>query len=308
MKSWCINRDTNLIDWLRISGLSPVPFPEAPMNRLIGSNQRCMGLLNRLIQCKLNTMSPEDEGKGEQHALQRTPLVIMFSGKTGMGKTTTAEAIAELHRRPLVKFRLAKFGAVRSAYRLEFVSLLELATAWNAFVLVDDAQIMFGQKSNGSILTRCEMAHDFASMIRQFPGIVIMSRRWEESLIDEMSCQIQLEIKFEQFSKEKRFKIWKALFSGRTQQGPPDGVVLSAGVDDDLLHGISEWELNGHEIQHLFNNILLLWDDLDEKGLTLSDIDELRAMTWSPSKQMAAVKAGSLADGNTQGLDDGEQD
>lgn len=118
------------------------------MDRLIDNNQRCIGLLNLLIHRKLSTISPEDEGEGEKNATQSAPEVIMFSGETGTGKNTTTGAIAELHRRPLVKLHMAKPGAARSYKTLDLTKPSELARSWNAFVLLDNAQTTF-RKSDG---------------------------------------------------------------------------------------------------------------------------------------------------------------
>lgn len=288
----------DVIVFVQVSGLSPVSFPEDPMSHLIDGNQRCMGLLNLLIQRSLSTICPIDEGEGLEEEVQRTALVIMFTGKTGTGKSATAEAIAKLHRRPLVIFRMAKLIATtRAAQRSDFANLLELATAWNAFVLLEDAQMIFDQGDDGSCR---DMAYDFAYMIRHFPGVVIMSRRVNGKMVNEMARQIQARIEFEEFSKEKRFRIWKALFGRRTQKEPSDCAALPTKVSEDTLHAMSEWRLDGHEIQHLFQNISLLWNDIGAKGITLSEIEELRALTCSPSKQAVVIKVKEMLDGETQ--------
>lgn len=127
-----------------------------------------------------------------------------------------------------------------------------------------------------------------------------MSRSLNGTSIDEMSCQTQIEIEFKKFSKEKRFRIWRALFSRETQQQPPSCVASHVELSDNVLHGISEWELNGHEIKHFFQNVLLLWNNPDEKCVTLFDIDGLRVLTWSPSKQAVATSTTEIVDGEIQ--------
>lgn len=90
---WCksdtqhfLVRKSDLTDWADISKLEPVSFLEDPMDRLVDSASRQLGLLNVLVNQKLNLML-EDRSRDERqvNAKPAHPLVVCFSGVAGTG-------------------------------------------------------------------------------------------------------------------------------------------------------------------------------------------------------------------------------
>ncbi|KAL8878228.1 MAG: hypothetical protein Q9198_003918 [Flavoplaca austrocitrina] len=74
------------------------------------------------------------EGKGRG-------LVIMLHGPPGVGKTLTAEAIAEKTSRPLLIVSVAQIGLNASKAERNLERLFELASRWEAVLLVDEADV-----------------------------------------------------------------------------------------------------------------------------------------------------------------------
>jgi hypothetical protein len=74
------------------------------------------------------------EGKGKSQ-------IILLHGKPGVGKTYTAECIAEHTRRPLMSLTCADIGTQAEEVEENLAYHFNAAREWGAFVLIDEADI-----------------------------------------------------------------------------------------------------------------------------------------------------------------------
>ncbi len=63
----------------------------------------------------------------------------MLHGSPGVGKTLTAEAIAELLHRPLYSVSVGELGTNTQELEDKLREILEVASTWKAVVLLDEA-------------------------------------------------------------------------------------------------------------------------------------------------------------------------
>ncbi|KAL1852900.1 hypothetical protein Daus18300_011982 [Diaporthe australafricana] len=82
-------------------------------------------------------------------------LIFLLYGPPGVGKTLTAESIADLTKRPLFTINSGDVIGKGNA-ETALTSILRLATSWNAVVLLDEADV-FMQKRNLATPTANEL-------------------------------------------------------------------------------------------------------------------------------------------------------
>jgi hypothetical protein len=95
-----------------------------------------------------------DKGRG---------LIILMFGPPGVGKTFTAEAIAERSRVPLYSVSAGDLGTEPAEVELALDRALELCRMWNAMLLLDEADIFLGARTNDN-LARNELVSSKTSM------------------------------------------------------------------------------------------------------------------------------------------------
>ena len=66
---------------------------------------------------------------------------ILLHGDLGVGKTLTAEAIAELLHRPLYSVAVGELGTDTAQLEKSLRQILDVAQIWNAVVLIDEADL-----------------------------------------------------------------------------------------------------------------------------------------------------------------------
>lgn len=266
------------IVWVEILKLQPVEFPGNPMSRLVGSSSRRMGLLNMLVDRKLQLMSEETSESKTPETIKNAPLLVMFSGKPGTGKTAMVKAIAELHKRPLISLEAPRSDMTPEDIRTNFARLLENAVAWKAIILLDNAFYMMGKTKKEPFFDQISIATDHSIALRRFRGIVFLTKRDDEQLIQAITQQIQLHIAFEPFTNKKRKKLWQLLLRGDSDDGIPLPGMLP--ISDETLTEMSKWELNGRDIEHLHRNMQLLYPPGYGEDITIQQLEDLRDLTF----------------------------
>lgn len=82
------------------------------------------------------------QGKG-------TGLFILLHGVPGVGKTATAEAIAQANGKPLFKITCGDIGLTPEQVETSLRAIFRLASIWDCILLMDEVDTFFSQRSKG---------------------------------------------------------------------------------------------------------------------------------------------------------------
>lgn len=88
-----------------------------------------------------------DKGRG---------LIIMLHGEPGVGKTATAEAVAQTYRRPLFPISCGNLNGSRAAEAV-LGTVFRLANMWDCILLLDEADVLLSARTSTEDLERNSM-------------------------------------------------------------------------------------------------------------------------------------------------------
>ena len=74
-------------------------------------------------------------------------MVILLDGPPGVGKTLTAESVAETMKAPLYTMSAGELGTESHNVEKRLGDILDMASMWNAILLIDEADIFMEQRS-----------------------------------------------------------------------------------------------------------------------------------------------------------------
>jgi ATPase family associated with various cellular activities (AAA) len=86
------------------------------------------------------------QGKG-------TGLFILLHGVPGVGKTATAEAIAQANGKPLFKITVGDLGMTPEKLEMSLREIFRLASIWDCILLLDEVDTFFSQRSRADTAT-----------------------------------------------------------------------------------------------------------------------------------------------------------
>ena len=105
-------------------------------------------LLRSLVEAHNNNLDFDDFVKGKGHG-----LVINLFGPPGVGKTLSAEATSEHVRRPLYVIGGGDLGTNGAQLDMMLQRVFDIATSWQAIVLIDEVSGLLPPLNARSIYT-----------------------------------------------------------------------------------------------------------------------------------------------------------
>lgn len=152
-----------------MGNLAPADWNETLFNSLVMSEKQ-KSLISQLIQSHGSQSSGfddfvKDKGRG---------LVGLLLGAPGLGKTFTAEAIAETAKMPLFTMSSGSLGQTAAEFNRNLKVFLELATRWKSVLLLDEADVFLAKRST-SDLERNSIVSVFLRELEYYPGILILT-------------------------------------------------------------------------------------------------------------------------------------
>ncbi|ODH45035.1 hypothetical protein ACO22_00427 [Paracoccidioides brasiliensis] len=154
-------------------------------------------------------------------------LNVLLYGRPGLGKTYTAEAMAEHLQRPL--YRVAAGELIHGKCLEEHVSnIFKIASHFNAILLIDEDDVFLHGRSIGGV-------HDhsvtvFLRKLEYYEGILCLTTNRVDEFDDAILSRIHYKLKYEDPTREFRRQIWGSFLSkADTHKG-------SAQVSSDKLH------------------------------------------------------------------------
>lgn len=200
----------------------------------------------------------------------------------GCGKTLTAEAVAELLKKPLYVVTAGDLGTTAAELEKSLGGVLDLCSTWDALVLIDEADI-FLEARNSSEIQRNALVCVMLRLLEYYSGCLFLSSNRDAKSIDAaIASRITVMLNYPSLDHEGRAKVWKNLIElvpviPEGKNGEPIAEVANnprklskyrdAFTDEDYDLLASKFSLNGRQIK---NSIVLARALARERGISFS--------------------------------------
>nr|XP_023907899.1 uncharacterized protein LOC112019614 [Quercus suber]POF16364.1 atpase family aaa domain-containing protein 3b [Quercus suber] len=175
-------------------------------------------------------------------------LVMVLHGPPGVGKTLTAETVAEYCQRPLYMVSSGDLGTYSSALDERLSRILDMASTWKAVLLIDEADIFLEQRSLHD-LERNSLVSIFLRVLEYYEGILFLTSNRVATFDDAFKSRIHVPLKYSELTAASRKQIWKN-FLGQKKPGV-DATAGLAVIDEAGYDALARVELNGRQIKNV---------------------------------------------------------
>ncbi|KAI9883548.1 MAG: hypothetical protein M1823_004690 [Watsoniomyces obsoletus] len=206
-------------------------------------------------------------------------LIFLLHGKPGVGKTFTAECVAEMTQRPLMLLTSGDVGVEPEEVEKSLTSYFKKAKRWGAVVLLDEADIYLQQRSTDD-LERNMLVAVFMRAMEYYPGILFLTTNRVGAFDDAFISRVHIVLHYKALGDEERKKIWENLFA-KLKKDRGDQVRVDITAKDFVRRGqeLKDLEWNGREICNGFQTAVALAEyneERDEQGIILLKDEHLR--------------------------------
>eukprot|EP00301_Raphidiophrys_heterophryoidea_P027855 c9855_g1_i1.p1 GENE.c9855_g1_i1~~c9855_g1_i1.p1 ORF type:complete len:672 (+),score=194.88 c9855_g1_i1:133-2148(+) len=216
---------------LAVDKLTEVKFDEDAFERLV-LDQEKKTLIQALVENQHAAVSDIISGKGGG-------CIFLLHGPPGTGKTLTAEAIAELLHRPLYSVSVGELGTSTTELEKSLRDILEVATTWNAVILIDEADIFLERRTENDIV-RNAMVGIFLRLLEYHQGVLFLTTNRVRCFDEAFHSRISVALHYEALTELGRASVWKNFLDKA-------GIKEQPGLYAEEL---GKFELNGRQIKN----------------------------------------------------------
>lgn len=175
-------------------------------------------------------------------------IIMLLSGPPGVGKTLTAEAVAEHMHCPLHSITSGDLGS--EAYQVEagLSKTLELVARWKAILLIDECDVFLEARSAHD-LKRNRVVSIFLRTLEYYEGIMFMTTNRVDNMDAAFQSRIHVSLEYPDLTTDSRRQVWQSFL-----KASPERYNLS----DKDLDELSLIQLNGRQIKNLLKAANLL--------------------------------------------------
>ena len=196
-------------------------------------------------------------------------MIMLLSGPPGVGKTLTAESVAENMRVPLYMMSAGDLGHSSSEVESALSNVLEMATKWDAILLLDEADVFLEQRSAHD-LERNKLVSIFLRILEYYEGILFLTTNRVENIDAAFQSRIHISMQYEELSVSSRKHVWTN-FLAASSKGK-----AHCFTDKDLSQ-LAQRKMNGREIKNVLKTAQLLASRKGE-GLGAKHVESVLAI------------------------------
>ncbi len=191
-------------------------------------------------------------------------VIFLLHGVPGVGKTLTAETVAELLHRPLYSVSVGELGTNPDLLEERLREILDVATAWDAVLLLDEADIFLEARDEHDIL-RNAMVGVFLRLLEYHQGVLFLTTNRVKNIDRAFYSRISIGIKYEGAEAGKRRQIWVNLSTAAKYE-----------LTESELDKLAQIDLNGRQIKNVLRLSQTLSKAQDKKP-SFDQIDKIIA-------------------------------
>ncbi|KAH6849843.1 P-loop containing nucleoside triphosphate hydrolase protein [Chaetomium sp. MPI-CAGE-AT-0009] len=226
--------------------LRPVPWDPDAMKRLVLDEEK-KALLEGLVS---QHYSKEQDGHQRDFIPKKGEgLVVLLHGPPGVGKTLTAESLAQQMKKPLVSLSVGNLIWDEWKLQERLVAEFSRAIDWDAILLLDEADVVLEERSFEDV-RRNAIVSVFLRELEYYRGVLFLTTNRISNMDTAFQSRIQIGIGFKDLMPADRKKIWLNLLN-LNKDSHKDRHALEQIIEN--ADKLAKWELNGREIRNVLN-------------------------------------------------------
>ncbi len=174
-------------------------------------------------------------------------LIGLLTGPPGVGKTLTAEAVAEVTKRPLYMISSGELGAKSSDVHEKLKNVLELAELWDAVLLLDEADVFLAER-NDTDLSRNAITSIFLRELEYYQGILILTTNRMKTFDPAFESRIHFCLEYPDLDSKARETVWRSFIAKARSNSK-----VHIDLNDTDIRELATLELNGRQIKNILS-------------------------------------------------------
>ncbi|KAF4818816.1 ATPase family AAA domain-containing protein 3B [Colletotrichum siamense] len=236
--------------------------------------------------------------------------IFLLHGAPGVGKTCTAECVAELTNRPLISLTSGDLSVNSHSVENNLSYFLEIGQRFGALVLLDEADVYL-ERRRAKDIARNGLVSVFLRALEYYRGVLFLTTNRVQAFDAAFTSRIHVALHYKNLTDLDRERIWANNFE-RLDRDSSGRVRVAAAARDYAWESrdvrLLRW--NGREIRNALQTALALAEsDAAEGGserITVTD-KHLRAVVKMSRGFRDYLRSGNVYDGESE-LDVEEED
>lgn len=192
--------------------------------------------------------TPVDRMFGDLIRGKHGGVVVLASGKPGVGKTLTAEIYAERTERPLYVLEMGELGTNAAQVEDQLRNVFARVTRWNAVLQFDECEVFLSKRNDD--LERSAIVGIFLRLLDYYQGMLFLTSNRPEVIDEAVLSRVMLRLAYPNLTPTSRREVWRNMFKA-----------AHIACDAEVLDRICQWELNGRQIRNLTRLAKILYPD-----------------------------------------------
>ncbi|KAK6449544.1 hypothetical protein FP744_10005794 [Trichoderma asperellum] len=214
-------------------------------------------------------------------------LIILLHGAPGVGKTTTAEGVAERFNKPLFQITCGDLGTIASEVETALERNFSLANRWGSILLLDEADVFLAQRSPKNFI-RNGLVAVFLRVLEYYAGILFLTTNRIGDFDEAFASRIHVSLYYPPLDLKSTRKIFKLNLRLIKERFREKNRSITINKREILNYASDYWEKNekmrwnGRQIRNACQTALAIAefdaqkdasgdDDAKDAQVTLSD-------------------------------------
>ncbi|EFQ25337.1 ATPase [Colletotrichum graminicola M1.001] len=239
--------------------------------------------------------------------------IFLLHGAPGVGKTCTAECVAELTNRPLISLTSGDLSVNSHSVENNLSYFLELGRRFGALVLLDEADVYL-ERRRAKDIARNGLVSVFLRALEYYRGVLFLTTNRVQAFDAAFTSRIHVALHYKNLTDVDRERIWANNFErlDRDSNGRVRVAVSTREYAYDS-RDVRALRWNGREIRNALQTALALAEsDTADEGIERVCITEkhLRAVVKMSRGFRDYLRSGNVYDGDSDeaGESEGEDD